>query len=460
MSDYIIAIHSADALTPRAAEVIRTIVDESFKGSSISFTTDLNAATQKKLLCFGKSPDMIKDGWEHVETYSIAQLMTKPNAATVLSAAIERVIGGFIEPPFQRPVATVDADVLLGRLALDEPIAIDIETDGNLGSEHTPDEVNIISVAVWQEGMAYPRVIVNPDPENNQSRPLNNWQLDGLRVFLPNFTKAVYHNGKFDTRVLNRVLGVKLDVWFDTMLAHHVLNIAAGMHGLKALAQRYLGAPEWEAGLRKYLKGGGHYELIPYDKLVAYNGWDVFWTLELYKFLAPQIANDADNEKAFALEMSAASFLLDVENYGIPFDDNYAVQLTNACANQMALLNASMRVITGDLSFNPNSPQQIKKWLLSQQVMVKSTDEETITQLKEVSSGVVRSFCEALLAYRKESKISSTYANGWRKQARNGRIHPTFLVHGTSTGRLSSTQPNVQNLPRDKRVRGIVSTHG
>jgi len=294
------------------------------------------------------------------------------------------------------------------------------------------------------------------------TQPLDPDQLEGLREHLPKFTKAIYHNGKFDIRVLNRVLNVKLCNWFDTMLAHHVLNIAAGDHKLKTLARRYLGAPEWETDLKKYLVGGGHYENIPVNKLVEYNGWDVYWTYQLWKFLAPQIEADEENQKALYLEMQAADFLLDVEKYGIPMDEKYLEAFGFALQDSIDDVLSELQDAVADPKFNPGSPIQVKRALAIWGVDVHKTDEATLQEIIDDDTKPLRvqKFCELMLEYRGYSKQKGTYVDGWKKRMRNGRVHPTYLVHGTSTGRLSSTNPNAQNVPRDKTVRKIVRTRG
>lgn len=429
----------------------------------------LNSASGLNVLVFGsKAPDLIGDYISYVHTYSIAQLMAKANAVTVLVSSLQMYFNGKHVPTVTPPVTgrewQLRTSVTPGdfNFRYDKPVAIDIETSGNLGKEHTPEEVHIISIAMY-DGTACPVVWTNPN-EDGLSNPLSEEQLKMFAEELPKYTKAIYHNGKFDTRVLNRVLGVKLCVWFDTMLAHHVLNHAAGEHGLKALAMRYLGAEDWEGGIKQYLLRGGHYERIPADKITVYNGWDVYWTFQLWKLFEPQIEMDEDNQKAFMVEMSYADLLLDVEMNGIPFDSDTAYGLGVEQSNIMDEARVELRILTENPAFNPNSPQQVKKYLNDVwKLEVAKTDEDTIKDiLKHTERAAVKVFCELLLKYRKASKIKGTYAEGWKAFARKDeegqwRVHPTFFVHGTSTGRLSSKAPNAQNMPREKKIRKIVA---
>lgn len=454
-----VAVYCEQELTPRAFEVIRAIVDAEFGEGNITFTDKIAAG--QRVLVLGKPPAGAWFGVEFVYTYSLAQLMSKPNAASVLAASIKQVLKKPDPVPFDCPHHVENRlEWYLQRFEwdFDAPTAIDIETSGALGSKHTPEEVGVISVAFYQKGKT-PIVLVTPDYITGKSlHNISDIQIQVLAEFLPKFSKAIYHNGKFDTRVLNRVLGVRLVNWFDTMLAHHVLNHAAGDHKLKPAARRLLGADDWEIGLEKYTIGGGHYENIPYDILAQYNAFDVYWTYMLWETLAALIESDENNQKAFALEMAAADFLLDVEVYGIPFDAEYA-------ENYGFELGMKQNGVLYDLSvevgyvLNPNSPKQVKEYYHSIGIKLATTSEAVLKELMDEGavSGRDKKVTELILQYRKLGKIRGTYAEGWAKKQRNGRVHATYLVHGTSTGRLSSTQPNAQNVPRDKEIRKMVT---
>jgi DNA polymerase I-like protein with 3'-5' exonuclease and polymerase domains len=456
-------VYSEQELTPRAADTISTIKKENGWDDVTFLPAD--GMVYGKVLVFGsRAPEGVWDGVEFIHTYSVAQIMSKANAITVLDAALKMYFNGKHEPTINANLnwlCAIDVPPVSYSFQYDQPVAIDIETDGNLGKTHTPDEVNIISIAMYDGGQI-PIVWVNP-AEDGTCLPLSAEQIAMFREELPKYTKLIFQNGKFDLRVMERVLGVKLCNWFDTMLAHHVLNMAAGEHGLKILAQRYLGAEDWETGIKQYTKGGGHYERIPYTILAKYNGWDVYWTYRLWELFAPQIEADENNQMAFMLEMQAADMLLNVERNGIPFSIKAATELA---AEQEAIMEdrrAQLRDLTMRPEFNPNSPQQVKAALKEWGIDVASTAVEVIEELTDSTGSVfVKSFCEFLLEYRKASKIKGTYAEGWMKSARidgnaQFRVHPTFLVHGTSTGRLSSTSPNAQNMPRNKEVRKIVA---
>lgn len=451
-----IPVYSEQDLTPRAAEVIRKILDDTFGPNQVKFTPAVTPV-DKRVLVFGRAPSWVDT--EYVFTYSVAQIMTKPNAATVLAAGVRQFIEEPEPLPFLRPLGTISVGDAMASLDPNQPTAIDIETDGNLGVTETPEEIRIISIAFYQKDC--PPIVIRgvSNQETGGVKPLDSEHVLLLKVFLPQFKKAIYHNGKFDIRVMNRYFDLKLVNWFDTMLAHHVLNHAAGDHKLKTLARRLLGAAEWEADLKKYTQKGGHYENIPANLLVRYNGFDVYWTYKLYELFAPLIEADDNNIMAFNLEMAAADFLLDVETYGIPFDDEYADFFKIAQEGRARRALNRIHRITGE-GFNPNSPAQVKKFIWERwDVELGSTDEDSLGELLKIRPEADQ-FVGDLLILRKAKKVVSTYIDGWWKHERNGRVHPTFHVHGTTTGRLSSSSPNAQNVPRDKTIRKLVKTHG
>lgn len=459
-------VYSEDDVTPKVVETVRGIIADRFRGRDIRFTQYVPGDRQytDAVLVLGKVTDKgaIPETVRVEYTYSIPQLMTKANAATVFESAVRRVLRREEKPDLLIHKAFVrNSEINKWKWDFTKPVAIDIETSGNLGKTHTPEEVGLLSVALYQPGAGCVVYLSKDSLDYDQpgTVPFSAEQVVHMGEFLDKFEKPIYHNGKFDIRVLNRVCGVNLHNFFDTMLAHHVLNQAAGTHGLKELARLYFGADDWEVGLGKYLKGGGHYERIPYRELAIYNGWDVYWTYRLYELLDPQIDADENAQKAFMLEMAAAEFLLKVEARGIPFDNAYAEALSGKLNAQAEVAREAMRDMLDNEKFNPGSWQQVKRALEGMGVYTTSTDEKHIAEIKAGASinSAVYKFCTYLLSYRKAAKMKGTYADGWARVSRKGLVHPTFLVHGTSTGRLSSSNPNAQNVPRDKKIRKMVT---
>lgn len=462
-----IYVYSEQDISPRFLEVLKGIKDA--HGISQILLAHTWAPKHAPVVVFGKVTDPKFKHQNLVYTYSPAQVLTKANASTVVGTALLRATGSLPEVPqgpeylnwYSEQPADLRNTSLMRHVrdsaTVESHMVVDIETSGDLNTDG-PERVEILSVAFYLPSMDQSVVIRGPYYDG----VADDFFVDQLRnLFLllkERGVKLIWHNGKFDTRVLNRVLGMTVPVDHDTMLMHHVLFQAAGLHALKALCKLYLGADEWEGDLKKWTVNGGHYENIPYDTLAKYNGLDVYWTYKLYLYLEALLEAEPDKQRAYELELEASAFLLKVEQRGIPVDLEAIRNLKDSTAETMAWNIEEIRSITGLEKFNPNSPKQIKEWLAVRGVDVAKTDVATIQELFDATdSPRIKVFCARLLAYRKAAKVNSTYAKGWENAiGPDGRVHPTFKVHGTSTGRLSSSQPNSQNFPRNKEVRKMV----
>jgi DNA polymerase-1 len=107
------------------------------------------------------------------------------------------------------------------------------------------------------------------------------------------------------------------------------------------------------------------------------------------------------------------------------------------------------------LGINPRSPMQVKNYLATQGVNVVSTNEATLDAvlLRVPARSAAGQFARVLLRYRRQHKLYSTYIAGIRKRMYRGRIYTTYLLHGTTSGRLASRNPNLQNIVRDSEIR-------
>lgn len=463
-----IYVYTEQDTTPRFFELVRAIRDElGITNRVLPYSLNRPLPHDTQVVVFGNVTDPAYTHTNNIYTYSPAQVLTKANAVTVVGAAFKLASGVTPNVPHAPKngveVIYQDNPRSVWEQAYDEILAesevvIDIETSGNIKAGTVDDDdVELLSIAFYLPN-AGKSIVFQGDYYTGGGYRCIGW----FAKFLVFYTgKSIYHNGKFDTRVLNRLgqdFNVQAPVDEDTMLMHHVLYQAAGMHGLKQLCKAYFNAPDWEAEGKKYTKGGGHFENIPFDKLALYNGLDVYWTYVLYQHLRPMIDADENAIRAYDLELQASEFLLRVEQRGIPFDTGAAESLQTECEDDMGYELYAMRTLTENEKFNPNSPKQVKEALAEFGYEVTGTSVQVLEELKaELNEhDPAYMFIDSLLIYRKNAKIVSTYVKGWMGKERNGLVHPTFLVHGTSTGRLSSTSPNAQNMPRNKKVRAIV----
>lgn len=301
----------------------------------------------------------------------------------------------------------------------------------------------------------------------------------------------VWHNGKFDCSRLKYLCNLDARIDDDTMLYHYcAVNEKRGTHGLKDLGQLYLQAPAWDDELdkikREYCKqhkiklGDFMYDDIPTSVLVPYMQRDCIATLRLKRVL--QRLGRSEASFIYGKLIEASNVFMRVELNGVRLDMNYLEDLEFELEKELKGATKRLNEVSATIwdpqqyshdtgakvkltdEFNIKSPKQLK-WML-QQVLgypVPSTDAATIDMLiDEVDAGLItnpraKDFLQAIASVRKNSKYMDTYVQGLREcVCRDLRIRGTFNLHGTETGRLSSSNPNMQNIPRDKKIKNLL----
>lgn len=294
---------------------------------------------------------------------------------------------------------------------------------------------------------------------------------DALRKLLQELL-IIAHNGKFDLAGLYPIFGA-LELWADTMLANYCLDERPGQHGLKVLAVEKLGAPKYDDEILQYVPRGGNYSNIPRPILYKYNAYDVSCTWDIWELLEPRLEEE-DVRRVHDFLVAAANQLMYLELNGIQLDKKYGKQLIVDFKERLAKIEDDLDSIISDgqkhiietkkgsyesyvNTINPRSPKQIKEYLKTQRISVDSTNVEALTGLLDF--GLVKQgsqaerFIKMLLHHRRQQKLYSTYVEGIWKRAYKGRIYTTYTLHGTTSGRLASRNPNMQNIVRDKAIR-------
>ena len=279
-------------------------------------------------------------------------------------------------------------------------------------------------------------------------------------------SKKIFHNGKFDLKHLIYNGYPVANVWFDTMLVHHLLDEnAENLHGLKDCAWVYtdMGGYDKEVSdffaTNKLLKK--QYIMLPFNTLTKYNAADADCTFRLFKKFEPMLEQQKLTRLYRQIVNPAQSVLLRTELIGVQVDTDYIKQLGIDYSKKKEELQSQLFAKTG--TFNINSAKELRtvlfeKFELKTKRTTKkgalSTDKATLTELAEKYS--THDVPKLLLLYRETTKMLSTFIEGlafWLDD--KGRIHSTYKLHGTVTGRLSSAEPNLQNIPRDSTIRGI-----
>ena len=426
-----LAIYSEQALTPAALDVLRAAKVKALGEMPVKVTfygEGEQVPETYPTLVLGK-------GEGDVVTLSAAQITTKESAITDLVEALRHVMSERQEAPTADDYTVATSVDQLDQLG---PIVIvDIETSGDIRTD-LPGEVRILCMA-FHDGR---NCIVLP--EELASDPQIVSRLESRTL--------VAHNSTFDMRYINAALGSQLYAAHDTMLMHYAMNHGAKAHGLEQLAIKFFNADPWEHHVKKYTKGGAHYENIPTDLLHKYNAEDVYWTARLYQLLKDKLNEDPPRRELYMWLMDKSHMIQDIITGGIGVDTDLLERIGERLDSTTEGLLAELQALTGDVNFNPGSWQQVKKYMESFGHPVDKTDEDTlIVAARSIPEGEkALEFIEKLLEYRGTTKLRSTYVTGVQARQRDGKLFPDYLLHGTTTGRLSSRNPNIQNIPRQK----------
>ena len=291
----------------------------------------------------------------------------------------------------------------------------------------------------------------------------------------------IWQNGKFDTTRLKYLLGIDARIDEDTMLQHYVgINERKGTHGLKDLAELYLQAPKWDDQLDNYkrkwcvqhkvLLKDFKYDMIPSEILIPYLYRDTCATYQLFKRFNTLMR--PGSKDIYRKLVKASNVFKDIEVQGCLVDTNYLYELQD---NLDSLIVSAEKHVMEEANrtwdpvayvqetdaracpkeFSIKSPKQLK-WMLQKVTneRIESTNKETMDILIEKYPNVP--FLQAIADLRKYNKYMDTYVQGmFAVLNKDNRVRCTFNLHGTETGRLSCSAPNMQNIPRLKLIKNL-----
>ena len=267
----------------------------------------------------------------------------------------------------------------------------------------------------------------------------------------PTPTKLLHH-AKYDTHIFANE-GIDLQgVAHDTMLQAYVLESHRGV-GLDELGQRYLGV---KGVTFEELCGKGAHQIcfdeVDLERATQYACEDADFTMRLHDVLRPQIKNDARLEFVYQLEMKVFRVLFEIERTGVKIDSAELGRQSHVLGQEMLELEQRAYTLAGQ-PFNLNSPKQLGEILFGKMQLpvvrktaggAPSTDEEVLTKLAEDYP-----LPKVLLEYRGLAKLKSTYTDKLPRMvnAATGRVHTHYAQAAVITGRLASSEPNLQNIP-------------
>jgi DNA polymerase-1 len=266
----------------------------------------------------------------------------------------------------------------------------------------------------------------------------------------------VGHNVKFDWVVLSRH-GIEVRPFDDTMLISYVLDAGryglAG-HGMDELAQRHLGHRTIRfSDVAGKGKAAVTFDKVTLERATCYAAEDADVTLRLWRLLKPRLVSERRTTVYETLERSLVDVLARMEMRGIAVDRQILSRLSGHFAQTLARLENEIHELAGE-KFSPGSPKQIGDILFGKMGLPGAR--KTATGQWATGANILDELAAAghdlprkLLEWRQLAKLKSTYTDALQgyMHPQTGRVHTSYSLAATTTGRLSSSDPNLQNIP-------------
>tara|TARA_B110000908_G_scaffold142267_1_gene170377 strand:- start:2343 stop:5147 length:2805 start_codon:yes stop_codon:yes gene_type:complete len=279
---------------------------------------------------------------------------------------------------------------------------------------------------------------------------------DALRMLTPMLIDPsimkIGQNMKYDTKIFAQ-LGIDVAPIDDTMLMSYVMHGGLHNHGMDALSERYLNHILLPI---KPLLGSGKsaktFDAVPLVDAVPYAAEDADVTLRLWQMFKPQLHQTQVTKVYETLERPLVPVLAAMERSGIKVDRDILSRMSNAFAQKMAGLEDEIYELVGR-KFNVGSPKQLGEILFDEMALEGGKKGKTgayatgVDVLEDLATE--HELPRLVLDWRQLSKLKSTYTDALQDHINKdtGRVHTSYSIAGASTGRLASTDPNLQNIP-------------
>lgn len=336
-------------------------------------------------------------------------------------------------------------------------LAIDTETDGL-----NTFECNLIGISLaWDDHAAYIPIAHKDETGEiiTTQLPLSDVQSALSPILQHPGVLKIGHNLKFDMEVLEQHdLQIEGPI-HDTMVMSYTLDMGRHGHGLDELAQKYFGHTmvSYKEAIAKAPKIGRKtptFDYVPLDFATQYAAEDAWMTLQLYTTLTKALVDEKSVHLYESLDRQLVTVIKQMETNGIKVDTQYLHELSTSFESRCKELEQQIFQLAGK-EFNVGSPKQLSEILFDELNIptdqkkgksgAYSTDSDVLLDLAKKGHLIA----EHLLAWRQYSKLINTYTNALPEKVnhKTGRVHTSFGLTITTTGRLSSSDPNLQNIP-------------
>ncbi|MFH2048716.1 MAG: DNA polymerase I [bacterium] len=341
-----------------------------------------------------------------------------------------------------------DLKVLLTKLSLSKEVAFDTETN-SLDARNA----DLVGASLCNNaGDAYYIPLGHDDKDTNI--PFEDAIKELKNILENNNVQKIAQNAKYDIEVLHRY-GIDVNpIGFDTMLASYVIDPSSRQHSLDFLAIKHF---DYKMQPITDLIGSGKnqksFATVPVDKATFYAAEDADYTYRLRGIQAPLLHQQEQQNLYYNIELPLINVLVAMEEEGIRIDSDYLKILSKQSEIRLTKLVGEIYEIAGG-EFNINSTQQLshilfdKIGLPTRGKTKKKTDYSTdVKVLEELAR--LHPLPKLLLDYRQTTKLKNTYIDTLPLlvDKKTGRVHTSFNQTIAATGRLSSTDPNLQNIP-------------
>jgi DNA polymerase I len=267
----------------------------------------------------------------------------------------------------------------------------------------------------------------------------------------------IAQNGKYDYQVMKR-FGVEMkNLAFDTMVAAWLVDSGLTSYSLESLAERYFGYHGIE--FDEVVEKGATFDSVPLDKAVGYAAEDADLTMRLFRYQSVMLADYSLGKLLGDIEMPLVPILAEMELAGIVLEPESLASFSIELEKNLASVQFEIFKLCGH-EFNIASPKQLQEVLFVERKLKTgkktktgySTDTSVLEELAQDDP-----VPELILRHRALAKLKSTYVDALPlMRAKDGRVHTHYVQTGTATGRISSKDPNLQNIPiRDEEGRRI-----
>ena len=449
---------NADQIKGKVGENLRSALTQlplSFELATIKLDVELEQSVEE-IKPVAADLETLKALYEKYELRRLlADLNNGDKAEKIDSAVIEdgnddEVAESNIDVEYDIVLNKADFQGWLDKLTNSEVFAFDTETTS---VDYQKAELVGLSFSVEVGKAAY--VPVAHDYEDAPEQLDRDWVLAQLKPLLESETQnKVGQNLKYDANVLSHYDIAMKGITFDTMIESYCLNSVATRHNMDALADKYLG---YKTVHFEDIAGKGAKQLtfnqIEIEKAGHYAAEDADITLRLHQAIMPKLAKSSSQLSVFnKIEMPLLPVLARMEQHGVLIDCDMLDQQSHTIGTRLSELEIEAHNIAGK-SFNLSSPKQLQTILFEELKIpvLKKTPKGAPSTAEEVLQELALDYPlpKVILENRGLSKLKSTYTDKLPLlvDPKTNRVHTSYHQAVTATGRLSSTDPNLQNIP-------------